>query len=69
MRSTLFDNDAAAVAAPHAKGRKVICYENVGAWEDGRPQPCPVAQSLNFNGILNRRGLDAWLQTCPWPAA
>lgn len=32
----LFDNDASVVAALHAKGRKVICYVNVGAWESWR---------------------------------
>lgn len=29
--------DAATVAALHAKGRKVICYMNTGAWENFRP--------------------------------
>jgi hypothetical protein len=29
--------DAATVAALHAKGRKVICYVNAGAWENFRP--------------------------------
>jgi hypothetical protein len=29
--------DAATVAALHAKGRKVICYVNAGAWESFRP--------------------------------
>lgn len=29
--------DAATVAALHAKGRKVICYVNTGAWESFRP--------------------------------
>jgi hypothetical protein len=32
----LFDNDASVVAALHAKGRKAICYVNVGAWESWR---------------------------------
>ncbi|WP_280691061.1 endo alpha-1,4 polygalactosaminidase [Kitasatospora sp. GAS204B] len=32
-----FENDASVVAALHAKGRKVICYLNVGAWESFRP--------------------------------
>ena len=30
----LFDNDAATVSALHAEGRKVVCYVNVGGWED-----------------------------------
>jgi hypothetical protein len=29
--------DTATVAALHAKGRKVICYVNAGAWENFRP--------------------------------
>ncbi|GAA0400601.1 endo alpha-1,4 polygalactosaminidase [Streptomyces luteireticuli] len=32
-----FENDAATVAKLHAKKRKVICYINVGAYEDWRP--------------------------------
>ncbi|MGF1428798.1 endo alpha-1,4 polygalactosaminidase [Kitasatospora sp. LaBMicrA B282] len=32
-----FENDASVVAALHAKGRKVICYVNAGAWETFRP--------------------------------
>jgi hypothetical protein len=33
----LFNNDATVVAALHAKGRKVICYMEAGAWEPYRP--------------------------------
>ena len=33
----LFDNDADVVAALHAQGRRVVCYVNVGAWEEWRP--------------------------------
>ncbi|MBH1934468.1 endo alpha-1,4 polygalactosaminidase [Streptomyces sp. AV19] len=32
-----FENDAATVARLHADKRKVICYINVGAYEDWRP--------------------------------
>ncbi|GAA3076318.1 hypothetical protein GCM10020000_72120 [Streptomyces olivoverticillatus] len=32
-----FENSAKIVAELHAHGRKVICYVNVGAWEDFRP--------------------------------
>ncbi|WP_308110386.1 endo alpha-1,4 polygalactosaminidase [Streptomyces sp. ET3-23] len=32
-----FENSAATVAELHARGRKVICYFNAGAWEDFRP--------------------------------
>jgi hypothetical protein len=33
----LFENDDSVIADLHAKGRKVICYINVGSWEDWRP--------------------------------
>lgn len=33
----LFDNDASVVAALHAQGRRVVCYVNVGTWEEWRP--------------------------------
>lgn len=33
----LFDNDASIVAALHAQGHRVVCYINVGAWEEWRP--------------------------------
>ncbi|GHF59147.1 endo alpha-1,4 polygalactosaminidase [Streptomyces mashuensis] len=32
-----FENSAETVARLHARGRKVICYVNAGAWEDFRP--------------------------------
>jgi hypothetical protein len=32
-----FENDAAVIADLHARGKKVICYINMGAWEDWRP--------------------------------
>jgi hypothetical protein len=33
----MFDNDASTVAALHAQGRIVLCYINVGSWEEWRP--------------------------------
>ncbi len=33
----LFDVDASVVSALHARGRKVICYIDVGSWENWRP--------------------------------
>ena len=33
----LFESDTGTVAALHARGRKVVCYVNVGGWEDWRP--------------------------------
>ncbi len=32
----LWDNSAAVIADLHARGRKVICYVNLGAWENWR---------------------------------
>lgn len=33
----MFDNDAGVVESLHAQGRKVVCYINVGSWENWRP--------------------------------
>jgi hypothetical protein len=33
----LFDTDASQVSALHAQDRKVICYINMGVWENWRP--------------------------------
>ncbi len=33
----LFENSAEVVRSLHAKGRKVVCYINAGAWESWRP--------------------------------
>jgi hypothetical protein len=33
----LFDTPASAVSRLHAMERKVVCYTNVGSWEDWRP--------------------------------
>jgi hypothetical protein len=33
----MFDNDASVVASLHNKGRKVVCYIDVGTWENWRP--------------------------------
>ncbi|WP_229758671.1 endo alpha-1,4 polygalactosaminidase [Peterkaempfera bronchialis] len=55
-----FENDAATVAALHARGRKVICYINVGAWEDYRPDAdaFPASVRGNGNGWEGERTLD-----------
>ena len=50
----LFDNDASVVAALHARGRKVICYMNAGAWENFRPDAAQFADSLKG------KELDGW---------
>ncbi|MEV6206977.1 endo alpha-1,4 polygalactosaminidase [Kitasatospora sp. NPDC051914] len=55
-----FENDAATVAALHAKGRKVICYVNVGAYEDYRSDAAafPKAVRGEANGWKGESSLD-----------
>jgi hypothetical protein len=55
-----FENSAATVAALHARGRKVICYLNTGAWEDFRPDrgAFPRAVLGLGNGWHGERWLD-----------
>ncbi|MFD4570921.1 endo alpha-1,4 polygalactosaminidase [Streptomyces sp. NPDC058417] len=55
-----FENTAADVARLHRDGRKVICYVNVGAWEDFRPDKdaFPRAVLGGPNGWDGERWLD-----------
>jgi hypothetical protein len=55
-----FENSAADVARLHREGRKVICYVNVGAWEDFRPDADAFPRSLlgEPNGWAGERWLD-----------
>ncbi|MBN2116642.1 MAG: endo alpha-1,4 polygalactosaminidase [Anaerolineales bacterium] len=57
----LFDNEASVVADLHAAGRKVICYINVGSWEDWRPDrglfPAAVLGN-DYEGWEGERWLD-----------
>ena len=55
-----FENSATVVAALHAKGRKVICYLNVGAAETFRPDYAafPAAVLGKGNGWDGERWLD-----------
>ncbi|MFC5907785.1 endo alpha-1,4 polygalactosaminidase [Streptacidiphilus monticola] len=48
------ETSAATVAALHARGRHVVCYVNVGAWEDFRPDRAAFAPALRG------RPLDGW---------
>ncbi|WP_229331742.1 endo alpha-1,4 polygalactosaminidase [Streptomyces sp. UNOC14_S4] len=41
-----FENSAAVVDKLHARGRKVICYINAGAWEDFRPDKAAFPKAL-----------------------
>ncbi|MFJ4621025.1 endo alpha-1,4 polygalactosaminidase [Streptomyces sp. NPDC088812] len=55
-----FENSAADVARLHRDGRKVICYVNVGAWEDFRPDADAFPRSVlgGPNGWEGERWLD-----------
>ncbi|WP_405014585.1 endo alpha-1,4 polygalactosaminidase [Kitasatospora sp. NBC_01539] len=55
-----FENDAATVARLHAQGRKVICYVNVGAYEDYRSDAgdFPAAVRGEGNGWKGEASLD-----------
>ncbi|MFF7901405.1 endo alpha-1,4 polygalactosaminidase [Streptomyces sp. NPDC007920] len=55
-----FENSAADVARLHRDGRKVICYVNVGAWEDFRSDKDAFPRSVlgATNGWDGERWLD-----------
>jgi hypothetical protein len=55
-----FENSAADVARLHRDGRKVICYINVGAWEEFRPDRRAFPRSVlgRPNGWRGERWLD-----------
>ncbi|MER5528040.1 endo alpha-1,4 polygalactosaminidase [Streptomyces sp. NPDC002677] len=55
-----FENSRADVARLHAAGRKVICYVNVGAWENFRPDKDDFPRSVlgSTNGWAGERWLD-----------
>lgn len=55
-----FENSMADVARLHAAGRKVICYVNVGAWENFRPDKDDFPRSVlgSTNGWAGERWLD-----------
>lgn len=55
-----FDVTAATVASLHAKGRKVVCYINVGAWENWRSDAAsfPTVVRGRSNGWSGEKWLD-----------
>jgi len=55
-----FDNSSAAVADFHAIGQRMICYIDVGTWENWRPDQSqfPAAVLGNGNGWPGERWLD-----------
>jgi hypothetical protein len=57
----LFDNSAAVVADLHARGRKVICYVNLGAWENWREDAHrfpPTVIGASYHGFPDENWLD-----------
>jgi endo-alpha-1,4-polygalactosaminidase (GH114 family) len=57
----LFDNDSSVVDVLHALGRKVICYINVGSWEDWRPDKDkfpPEVLGKDYEGWPGEKWLD-----------
>jgi hypothetical protein len=55
-----FDNTAGVVASLHAQGRKVICYVNVGTWENWRSDAGQFPSSVlgGGNGWPGEKWLD-----------
>jgi hypothetical protein len=57
----MFDNSAAVVQRLHQLGHKVICYVDVGSWEDFRPDEAKFPLSVRgatLDGFSNERWLD-----------
>ena len=56
----MFDNDASVVASLHTKSRKVLCYIDVGTWENWRPDAKKFPKSVlgKHNGWPGERWLD-----------
>lgn len=56
-----FDNNAATVKALKSKGKRVVCYVNIGAWENWRPDASrfpQAAMGLDYEGWPGERWLD-----------
>jgi endo-alpha-1,4-polygalactosaminidase (GH114 family) len=56
----MFDNDAEMVAALHARGKKVVCYINMGSWEEWRPDRDQFPTSVIGNKYTGWPG-EKWL--------
>ncbi len=57
----VFDNPAATVTSLHARQHHVICYIDVGSWEDWRPDAASFPKSVlgkTYPGYPNERFLD-----------
>jgi hypothetical protein len=56
-----FDAPASSVAALHAQGRKVICYIDVGSWEDWRPDAGDFPKSVLGRRYVGYDDSERWL--------
>ncbi|MCJ7623253.1 MAG: endo alpha-1,4 polygalactosaminidase [Anaerolineaceae bacterium] len=57
----LFDTDISSVEKLHAQGSRVVCYINVGAWEDWRPDKDQFPDDVlgkNYAGWPGEKWLD-----------
>jgi hypothetical protein len=57
----MFENDAHVVHDLHMRGKKVICYVNMGAWENWRPDAHTVPPHLRgtqYHGFPDENWLD-----------
>jgi hypothetical protein len=59
----LFDSSAQLISRLHAQGRKVVCYVNVGAWEEWRPDASKFPKEIlgktwSATKYTNERWLD-----------
>ncbi|NLF50605.1 MAG: endo alpha-1,4 polygalactosaminidase, partial [Leptolinea sp.] len=56
----LFDTTVEIIEAIHARGKRVLCYINVGAWEDWRPDATQYPSALLGNDYEGWPG-EKWL--------
>jgi hypothetical protein len=56
----MFDNDASVVASLHKKGRNVVCYIDVGTWENWRPDAKKFPKSVLGEPVSGWPG-ERWL--------
>ncbi|HWY54985.1 MAG TPA: endo alpha-1,4 polygalactosaminidase [Terriglobales bacterium] len=56
----MFDNDASVVASLHRKGRRVVCYIDVGTWENWRPDAKKFPKSVLGEAVSGWPG-ERWL--------
>ncbi|MEZ5355402.1 MAG: endo alpha-1,4 polygalactosaminidase [Bryobacteraceae bacterium] len=61
----LFDNDAATVAALHARGRKAVCYVSVGTFEPWRADASRFPESVKGRA-LEDFDTEKWLDIRRW---